>query len=313
MGMQIRTLSIVAGSMACNARCPGCIAGMTPKNGLNNKEPTVNWRNFKKACGFARDGGCSTAMITSKGEPTMFPDQITQFMEHMQPYDFPMIEMQTNGSYIAEGKLVTDEHLKRWYELGLTTIAVSVVSYDAEKNRQIYFPHKTAYFDLPALIAKLHAFGFTVRLTTIMAKGYVDSVAELEKLLAFVREHKVEQLTCTPLTKPAVKELVQVVRMVERGTALSKDEQVRAGIYKWTSEHHVPEDNLAALEKYITSNGDLLLTLEHGARVFDLKGQNLCWSNCITVQPESPVMRSVIFFPDGHLRFTWQHSGSIIF
>ena len=37
--MKVRTFSIVAGSMACNAQCPFCVAHMTPANGLGSKEP----------------------------------------------------------------------------------------------------------------------------------------------------------------------------------------------------------------------------------------------------------------------------------
>ena len=112
--MKVRTFSIVAGSMACQARCPFCVAHMTPKNGIGSKAPDINWRNFKKACQFARDGGCSTAMITSKGEPTIFPDQVSEFLQNLAPFNFPVIELQTNGLLIADGpgNKVTDQHLK---------------------------------------------------------------------------------------------------------------------------------------------------------------------------------------------------------
>src|ERR1700733_442661 len=162
MNQDIQTFSIVAGSLACNARCPFCVAPMTPANGLGTKEPTVNWRNFRKAARYAANGRCQTAMITSKGEPTIFPEQITKFLQELVPYDFPVIEMQTNGLLIAEGKKVTDQHLKDWYDLGLTTVAISVVHYEAAKNKEVYTPHRPSYIDLPALIQKLHSFGFSV-------------------------------------------------------------------------------------------------------------------------------------------------------
>jgi molybdenum cofactor biosynthesis enzyme MoaA len=290
--MKIRTFSIVAGSLACNARCPFCIAGMTPANGVTTKEPDVDWRNFRKACQLARDGGCSTAMITSKGEPTIFPDQITSFLRVLQEHKFPIVEMQTNGLLIAEGKKVTDEHLKTWYDLGLTTVAISVVHYDREKNKAIYTP-KRDYMDLPALIAKLHSFGFSVRLTTILAKGYIDTPEELDKMLAFARENRVEQLTATPVTKP--------------------DESEDAQIFSWTAQHALAPEQFAAIKSHVEANGSLVLTLAHGARVFDVNGQNLCLSNCITVDPEANEMRSIIFFPDGRVRYAWQYPGAILF
>lgn len=291
--MRIRTFSIVAGSMACNAKCPFCIASMTPRNGLTAKEPEVNWRNFGKACQLAKDSGCVTAMITSKGEPTLFPDQVSAFLKHMEPFAFPIIEMQTNGLLIAEGKRVTDEHLKTWYDLGLTTIAISVVHYAPEKNKEIYTPKKKEYMDLPALIKKLKAVGFSVRLTTIMAKGYLDTPAELEKMLAFAKENSVDQLTCTPVTKP--------------------DQSENQGIFNWTTEHALSPEEFAAIKAHVQLNGSLLLELAHGANVYDIAGQNLCLSNCITVDPKNDEMRSIIFFPDGHVRYAWQYPGAILF
>ena len=290
--MRIRTFSIVAGSLACNARCPGCIAGMTPENGVGTKLPTVNWRNFDKACQLARDSGCSTAMITSKGEPTLFPDQVTEFLKAMQPHKFPIIEMQTNGIPIADGKPVTEQHLDEWYKLGLTTIAVSVVHYEAAKNKAIYVPYRE-YIDLPALVKKLHDKGFSVRLTTILVKGYIDSAAELEKLIEFARTHKIEQVTATPITKP--------------------DKSESKSILDWTSANALTPEQFTEIKGWVEKHGAPVLDLAHGARVFDINGQNLCLSNCITVDPGAEEMRSIIFFPDGRVRYAWQYPGAVLF
>lgn len=293
--MKVRTFSIVAGSMACQARCPFCVAHMTPKNGIGSKAPDINWRNFKKACQFARDGGCSTAMITSKGEPTIFPDQVSEFLQNLAPFNFPVIELQTNGLLIADGpgNKVTDQHLKDWYDAGLTTVAISVSHYDADKNKEIYMAGKKDYMDLPALIAKLHRFGFSVRLAVVMVKGYIDSVAEVEKMIAFAQANKVEQLTFRPVTKP--------------------DKSENEAIFKWTSEHHVPAELEGELNKHLLSVGSPVLELAHGATVYDVRGQNVCMTNCLTIQPDNDELRQVIFFPDGHLRYAWQYSGAVIF
>ncbi|MBK7748050.1 MAG: radical SAM protein [Candidatus Obscuribacter sp.] len=293
--MKVRTFSIVAGSMACQARCPFCVAHMTPKNGIGSKAPDINWRNFKKACQFARDGGCSTAMITSKGEPTIFPDQVSEFLQNLAPFNFPVIELQTNGLLIADGpgNKVTDQHLKDWYNAGLTTVAISVSHYDADKNKEIYMAGKKDYMDLPALIAKLHRFGFSVRLAVVMVKGYIDSVAEVEKMIAFAQANKVEQLTFRPVTKP--------------------DKSENEAIFKWTSEHHVPAELEGQLNKHLSSVGNSVLELAHGATVYDVRGQNVCMTNCLTIQPDNDELRQVIFFPDGHLRYAWQYSGAVIF
>src|SRR3989344_5544133 len=146
--MKVQTFSIVAGSEACNARCPFCISKMTPPMGVAFKEPPVNWRNFRKACQLAKACYVTTAMITSKGEPTLFPKQISKYLRAIEKFEFPIIEIQTNGIPIAERPSVYGKYLAEWYELGLTTLAISIVHWEAEKNRQVYLPHKKEYINL---------------------------------------------------------------------------------------------------------------------------------------------------------------------
>ena len=67
--MRIQTFSILAGSEACNARCPFYISKMTPSHGVQLMVPAVNWRNLRIACRLAEHCGVTTAMITGKGEP----------------------------------------------------------------------------------------------------------------------------------------------------------------------------------------------------------------------------------------------------
>src|ERR1035437_8479153 len=125
--MHFQTFSIVVGTRACNASCPFCISKQT---GLFGTPIKVNWRNFAIACKLAQKAKTTTVLLTGKGEPTLYPDHVTETLKALQSYDFPLIEMQTNGLAIAEGK-VSDETLQSWYDLGLTTIAISVVHWDA--------------------------------------------------------------------------------------------------------------------------------------------------------------------------------------
>ena len=124
--MRIQTFSIIAGSEACNARCPFCISKMTPPCGVELKQPQVNWRNFGVACELAKQSGVTTAMFTGKGEPTLFPEQISEYLERMAVYEFPLIEMQTNGIRLAEEPEQYKEHLGHWHDDGMTTIAISI-------------------------------------------------------------------------------------------------------------------------------------------------------------------------------------------
>ena len=128
--MKIQTFSIVCGTSACNARCPFCVSKMTVENGVGLKPSgRINYRNLKIAGKLALASGCTTAMITSKGEPTLFPEDVDAYVRYASEMGFPLIELQTNGIPIwdhrndplwEEG---ADSHLRIWHRYGLSTIA----------------------------------------------------------------------------------------------------------------------------------------------------------------------------------------------
>jgi molybdenum cofactor biosynthesis enzyme MoaA len=290
--MRIQTFSILAGSEACNARCPFCISKMTPPLGVQLKEPEVNWRNFRIACRLAQECGVTTAMFTSKGEPTLFPAQITRYLQAMAEFQFPIIELQSNGVLILERAEAYAKHLRDWYDLGMTTIIVSVVHYLPEKNHPIYLPHKKEYIDLPKLIRVLHEHKFSVRLACIMASGFIDSSQGLQELIAFAKEHHVEQLTVRPVNKPSG----------------SRNQEA----FDWTNAHHLRPEQLDDIRTFLETNGALLMSLVHGARVYDVGGQNVCLTDSLTIDSRTDDLRQLIFFPDGHLRYDWQYPGAIL-
>jgi molybdenum cofactor biosynthesis enzyme MoaA len=290
--MKIQTFSIVAGTRACNARCPFCISRMTPEAGLGRTPGPVNWRNFRKGALFAARAGVTTAMITGKGEPTLFPERITEYLEALDEFQFPFLELQTNGIALDESRETYAVHLKDWYHLGLSTIALSIVHYEAEKNRRVYLPHRERYIDLPDLIGRLHDQGFSVRLSAVLVGGFIDSPNELGRLIDFARETRVEQLTVRPVNQPQ----------------RSQDPEAHA----WAVEHRLEKDRLAAIADHLNRIGRPLMKLIHGAVVYDVDGQNVCLTDSLTLEAEGENLRQLIFFPDGHLRYDWQYEGAVI-
>jgi len=292
--MDVQTLTAIVGTEACNASCPFCVSKMTLALGTPAVRPVeVNWDRWYAACRLAQVSRATTVLFTGKGEPTIFPEQLTKYLEVMQPFDFPIIELQTNGILIAQRPEHYVPHMQRWYDLKMKTIAVSIVHYEPERNREIYLPNQSSYIDLPELIRTLHKF-FSVRLTCIMASGYIDSPDLLQNLVNFAKKNKVEQLTVTPVNKP--------------------DADVRnPSVWKWTDEHHLSDEQFGSIVQYVEKNGSHIRTLLHGAKVFDIGGQNLCINNCLSVDPDNEALRNLIFFPDGHVRTHWQFPGSIIF
>ncbi len=287
----VQTYTIVAGSLACNASCPYCVAKMTPPQGVESKEPEVNWRNFDLGARLALQWGAATALITSKGEATLFPHQITQFMYRLKEHRLPVIELQTNGIMLIEDSF--DSHLKDWYDLDMNVIAVSMAHYDPEKNNEIFRPNNKKILDLVGLIDKLHKNKFSVRLTCIMLKDYVNNIQEVDNLINFAKKNDVEQLKVTPVNRPKESENKEIA--------------------EWVNTHMVPQENREKIKSFLDKKGTKLRELVHGAVVYDYKGQNICLNNCLTIDPTDTAIRQVIFFPDGHVRYDWQHKGAILF
>jgi molybdenum cofactor biosynthesis enzyme MoaA len=289
--VKIQTLSIVCGTAACNARCSFCVSKMTPANGVELKPQEINWRNFDVAAKLARDGGCSTAMITSKGEPTLFPDDVTSFVDRSRRNGFPLIELQTNGIPIWTHREDWQEHLSNWYWGGLTTVAISVVHHDPEVNRKTYVPYKDAYIDLPGLIALLHDVGFAVRLAVVGTKGAIDSWDGLVEMIGFAKANKVEQLTWRPVNAPEATD--------------------NADVQHACRTLAVPVENFWKIEHKLTAQATVLLDNPHGMRVYDVNGQNLALATSLS-PPRSNEIRQIIFFPSGRIAYDWCHEGARI-
>lgn len=277
---------MVVGSRACNAHCPFCISKQT---GLPT--PTeVNWRNFRVACKLAKETGTTTVLMTGKGEPTLYPELITKHLLEMAPFNFPLIELQTNGIQIASGKL--DEFLQTWYNLGLTTIALSVVHYDGSMNGEIYQPNRVGYDNLEVLIHKLHSIGFSVRLCVMLLKGYIDTPDMVKATIWYCKQLRVEQLT---------------FRNIKAAEVTSDN-----GVTEWTRQHALNDAEVSAINAYVKTNGTLLHKLMHNTVIYDVDGQNVCLGTCLTQDPNQDDFRQLIYFPSGELRWDWQYSGARI-
>jgi len=289
--MKIQTLSIVAGTSACDASCPYCISRMTPKQGVGLKEKESDWLKFDKACKLAQINNVSTVLITGKGEPLLYPDQLTKILEKMERFEFPLIEVQTNGLALGREWEKYKPYLEKWRQLGLNTIALSIVHYKQERNKEIYSPG-SEYPDLEKLIKNLHRLGYSIRLSCVMLKNYIDSIEEVKNLVERAKEWNVEQLT------------IRSVKVPEK----SQDQKA----FNWTKQRVLSRGTLVDISDFFDKNATRLMTLDHGGVVYDFRDQNLCLTDCLTMKSNSENLRQLIFFPDGHLRYDWRYEGAVL-
>lgn len=286
--MKVRTFSVVSGTTACNARCPFCVAKMTPTQGDIDPN-SINKRNLDIACRLADKAGVTTALITGKGEPTLYPEMISSYLSHLSSY-FPLIELQTNGLILATPS--SDTYLRLWYKLGLTTISLSVVHYDDARNGEIYTNGK-GYFDLKKLINKLHAFGFSVRLGVIAIKKYISTPKKVIECINFARDNNVEQLTIRPMTAGASGDNKEVIEWIKHKSVEKYWDIIVTTTLRQVRNH-------------------LLSNLIHGGKVYDVDGQNVCFYNCLTIDPDVEELRQLIFFPNGRITHDWNFKGARI-
>lgn len=282
--------SIVCGTAACNASCPFCVSKMTGIEQLGTRPQPINWRNFDIAARMARDMRVGSVMITGKGEPTLFPNQITEYLEHLKPHRFPLIDLQTNAIMFEKRAKEYEEYLKKWYDLGLGFVAISVVSHRVDLNREVYTPRDKEYINLPAVIENLHRIGFSTRFSVTMFSGGVDSYEKTEEMINWTRKMGVAQLTLRRIAKPEISENTEIER--------------------WTEEHFLSDMQIREVKRYLDSNGSVVLEGGHGSLVYDIGGQNVCLTNALTHSPDPSKVRQLIFFPDGKIYHDWKFEGS---
>jgi hypothetical protein len=126
----------------------------------------------------------------------------------------------------------------------------------------------------------------------MLMQGYICDVSEVREMVSRAHEMGADQLTLTPVSVPKASLDVAASDWAIQRTCANKLDKVL---------------------DWLNDAGDLLLELAHGARVYDVGGQNVCLSNCLKPQTDgNGLIRNLIFHPDGHLRFDWAHEGSVV-
>lgn len=283
------TYTIIAGNKICTYDCGICISKMTPDYGIGTKPPEVNWRNFEKANEIAKSYNAKTVLITGKGEPTLYPSDITKYLHKLEKHNFGRIELQTNGSEIAKGGLM-DHFLDIWYDHGLSTVSVSIYHPSNQRNEEAFKPKSGRYPDLEHLIEKIHSEGLNTRLSCVMLKGYVDTIDEVQNLIQFTKKNGVFQLTLRGADKPK-----------------SPLDNIASN---FVDKYGLDKSRMEEISDFLEKNGKKCEVMPYGAVVYEVNGQNVCFTSGITdisdtAKKESA--RNLIFFPQGWLTTNWEN------
>ena len=286
----VKTYSVCVGNRACNAKCPFCIARMTGTAGAKPGEPPViDSVRLRKGAELAKHLGATTALITGKGEPTLWPERLYEALDVVGEV-FPLVEVQTNG--IALSDLILD----KLYGYGVTMVALSAVGHQTETNRECYGDQYPAS-GLVGMVNAVHDCGISVRITCMLCKGWIDSPNKVRDLIQWASDNKVEQLTIRSVTKP--------------------DNPSDKTVADWVTAHQIDKETREKIYYPIYLKAKRINTLVHGEvyayPLEDGKEQNVCLSDCLTRNPDSNEIRQLIYCPDGHVRYDWVHDAAIVF
>ncbi len=290
--------TVVAGSRACPNNCDICISKMTPSHGIETSLPVVDWATFDKATDIAVNYGAKYFLITSKGEATLFPAQVAEYLHRVENKPFIRRELQTEGSTIAHGGLLYNEFLKTWKNNGLDLIAISIYHYDDFKNHEL-FKSKNPMYSLEKLIKKIKENKINVRLSCVMLKGSIDSILEVSKLIEFCKKNGVFQLT---------------LRMAD-----SPKKSLNKKVTKYVNDNKTSNEFVKEVVSFLDSKGTLCDVLPHGALVYEIDGQNVAISTGLSTKfkktkntfdktySNNDVLRQLIFLPPSMLTASWEN------
>lgn len=287
--MKFNSLSLVAGTRACNAACPFCVSKMSRE--AAGRIPVINQQRLMLAIQMfehGRDGLCPV-IITGKGEPMLAPNDIFSYLERLD-FNYPLVELQTNGTLIKDG--IKD--VNSWKNAGLTSVCISITHANPEKSNKLMGIKGDHNFW--RTVGILHNIDMPVRLNCTLLKRGCGSLEDVEKLVKRCKAAGVERLTLREVEMP----------VVMNGSQEAKDarDYVTAEKPYWIT-HQIQD-------RFESGVAKKLLELPSGGIVYDVDGQNVALCNCLTETTDPSNQRQLIFFPDGDIRYSWQYKGANI-
>jgi molybdenum cofactor biosynthesis enzyme MoaA len=284
--MQATSISInIVGE--CNAHCPFCVSSVAWQT--DRSDNRYLRLSLPKALHYARYHGVDTVSITGTGEPTLHHDLIFHIISQVRAAGIPIVELQTNGTLLAEYPKYLDELAQQ----GLTTIALSAASVDPAMNAQTM----EIGLNYIAFISEVAKRGVLCRVSLNMIDHDRDKLLDgLGQYADTIYEAGARQLTLQALGVPASAEQNELTKK-------------RAS---WIKEHALAEKDIQRLEKEIQRAGTLLRSLGYGPAVYDYHNLSVCMAPFIPEISPQDELRSLILMADGHVYHSWDYKGSIL-
>jgi molybdenum cofactor biosynthesis enzyme MoaA len=282
---KIYSVSVLVGKGACNGNCAFC-AGKYLRPDAKSGDPTF-LRNLEAAIKLsARHGGWSLS-LTSSGEPTVSPDDVT---DALRVYDkcaqqgayFPNVNLFTNGILLGDASFC-EKWLPLWRALGLTNVALSIHSVNRTKQARAY--GLDDYPEFTEIVKNVRKHGIGVRSTLLLRKGEVDNALTYERSVKYL----IEWCDITNITSWTI------------------------GNPDGTPNDFTPsEDGMNDIRAWLTRYTKLCHGHVWGGGVFDYEGSILRLTDYVTKHdPEKDFVRQLVVFQDGTVAYSWIKEGAL--
>jgi MoaA/NifB/PqqE/SkfB family radical SAM enzyme len=297
--MQFQTLSVVVPTGRCVNACPFCVSRMheSPyewilEESVTSKEKQeAYFRQYKRRLQFAQDNGSNTIVFTGTAEPIQnkkFIKRVVEINESIRK-PFQWLEIQTTGVYLLHQQLPPYTNLDFLYDLGLSTIALSIVDPFSDENNL-----KTM-----GVLPKLHF--------------------SLEELTKAIKDKGFNLRLCFNLTQALAPEHRNMIALINRAKELGADQLTLRQMYHSqeckSNEDLWVRDNLLQIHNSLPEMGNvrLLEPLPTGAKRYSVNGISVVYDDdCMSYAP-AEVVRYLILQPNAKLYTKWDDPASLVF
>ena len=292
--MNIQSLSIVVPNKQCINNCRFCVSRMHCEQiphliDISKPDFEIHQRDYLERMAFARDNGCNTVMLTGTSEPQQ-NRQFLQFFSEMNKRlakPFRWIEMQTTGV------LLDDAYLKFLRGcVGISTISVSITSFDDDVNRDYTRMPAACAVELKSLCKAIKNHGFNLRLSVNLTDWFNQYKDGADKFFEDARNlFEPDQITLRVLYS-------------------SSDENEQA---IWVKEHACNEQIVSSLIEEVRKNATPLERLPYGRIKYSYLGMSLVIDDDCMSKTAIEDYKYLILQPNCRLYSRWDDTASLIF
>lgn len=291
--MKIQSLSIAVPAKKCINNCEFCVSKMHCDDYLNridssNADFPIAVNEYLARLNYARDNGCNAVMLTGNCEPQQNHNFLKTlgFIFRMMDQPFRQIEIQTTGALLDSEYL---RFLRDW--VGVTTISLSISSFNNEENNAIIHTPRNGHIDLGPLTHKIKELNFTLRLSINLTNAFVNYIPD--SLLYLAKTFGADQVT---------------LRKMYCNNPLSKQSI-------WVEEN-TDKIEYDKFKEFFNQHSDRIIRkLEYGQNVYDIDDMSVVYDDdCMAKKPHAnDELKYLILRPDCKLYSQWDSKASLIF